>query len=135
MASETLEETNTYAVEWDDDLEVPVFTWKEFVFGETFREISREWEDVIARKDADKYIVNTKGITAHDEEDTQWLAETWIPDLIDRGVQCGAGIFADSAIASMDMEQIETELSAIDPDYEFRVFATEGEAKEWLAEQ
>ncbi len=44
-------------------------------------------------------------------------------------------MYNDSAIASMDMEEIEEQLSSIDPAYEFRVFATDAEAKEWLRKQ
>lgn len=44
-------------------------------------------------------------------------------------------MYADSAIASMEMSKVETQLSSIHPDFEFRVFATDDEAREWLAAQ
>jgi hypothetical protein len=114
---------------------VPVFTWNKYVSGERFRAVAREWESFIEETGAEYYVVNTQNVTAHDAADKQWLAETWIPSLIGHGVECGAGVYADSAIASMDMGRIESQLSAIDPGFEFRVFATDAEAKNWLAGQ
>lgn len=134
-ATTVLEDAQAYTIEWDEGLDVPVFTWDEYTAGETFRKTAREWEAVMERRDADRYIVNTESVTAHEDEDKRWLAETWIPDLIDIGVRRGAGVYADSAIASMEMEEVEETLSSIHPEYEFRVFASDEEAKAWLRDQ
>lgn len=130
-----IEETDVYTIEWDGELDVPVFTWNEYSAGETFRETARKWEAVMEERSVERYIVNTESVTAHEEEDKRWLAETWIPDLVDNGVRRGAGVYADSAIASMEMEEVEESLSAIHPDYEFRVFSSDEEAKAWLKDQ
>ncbi|NGM67569.1 hypothetical protein G6M89_00860 [Natronolimnobius sp. AArcel1] len=135
MATKTLEETDQHTIELDAELDIPIFTYNKYVSGEGLREIASQWEDVIESEGADKYVVNTQSITAHDAEDKQWLAETWIPNLIDHGVRYGAGVFGDSALASMDMEEIEGKLNAIDPSFEYRMFASESEALDWLAEQ
>ncbi len=79
--------------------------------------------------------MNTEAVTAHDDGDRRWPAETWIPDLIGVGVRAGASVYPDSAIAGMDMQSIEEELSSIDERYEFRGFATAAAAREWLASQ
>lgn len=130
-----IEETDVYTIEWDGKLDVPVFTWNEYSAGETFRETARKWETVMEERGVERYIVNTESVTAHEDEDKRWLAETWIPDLVDNGVRRGAGVYADSAIASMEMEEVEESLSAIHPDYEFRVFSSDEEAKAWLKGQ
>jgi len=135
MTVELLEEADAYTVNWDTELDVPIFRWDGFTEGEEFRENSRRWEEIMAERGVDKYIVDTREITAHEDADKQWLAETWIPDLVEQGVRRGAGVYGESTIASMEMEQVEKDLSAIHPDYEFRVFPTEAEAKSWLAEQ
>lgn len=133
--AEVIERTDVQTIEWDDEIGVPVFTWNDYVAGETFRENARRWEAFIEERGADMYIVNTEGVTAHDDDDKRWLAETWVPDLIDKGVRRGAGVYPDSAIASMEMEEVEEQISSIDPDFEFRACASNEEAKEWLADQ
>ena len=130
-----IEDADVYTVEWDEELDIPVFTWDEYTAGETFRETARKWEAVMEERDAEKYIVNTESVTAHEDADKRWLAETWVPDLVDLGVRYGAGVYADSAIASMEMEEVEESMSAVHPDYEFRVFASDEEAKSWLDDQ
>jgi len=128
-----LDEADAYTIEWDPNNEIPVFRWEESVRGEEFREYSRRFQEVMDERGTEKYIVDTRAITAHDDSDKQWLAETWVPELIEQGIRRAAGVYGESAIASMEMEKVEKNLSAIHPDYEFRVFATEEEAKEWLA--
>lgn len=135
MSMELVKETNEQIVEFDGDLGVPVFTWNAFLSGENFRRVAREWESFIAERGVERYVVNTENVTAHDDADKRWLAEEWIPSLIDHGVRAGAGVYADSTIASMEMSEVETQLSSIHPDFEFRVFATDDEAREWLAVQ
>lgn len=134
-AMTVLEDAQAYTIEWDEDLDIPVFTWDEYTAGDEFRETAREWEAVMERRGAERYIVNTESVTAHDDADKRWLAETWVPDLVDIGVRYGAGVYADSAIASMEMEEVEESMSAVHPDYEFRVFPSNEEAKAWLRDR
>lgn len=134
MGREQLEQTDLYTVEWATSADVPVFTWTQFCSGENFRESLRSWEAVMDDHDVQRYLVNTEAVTAHDDEDKRWLAETWIPDLVEMGVHSGAGVYAGSAIAEMDMGRIEEQMSGIDPNYEFRIFDNESDALDWLAE-
>ncbi|GAB3665927.1 hypothetical protein [Halopiger thermotolerans] len=135
MSTELIERTDEYTIELDEEQGVPIFTYNDFVSGEELREIARTWADFIASEGADRYVVNTESISAHDDADKRWLAETWLPNLIEQGVRYGAGVYADSAIASMDMEEIEGQLNAIDPDFEYRIFGSDDDALEWLAAQ
>lgn len=135
MPAETIEDTDEYTVSLDDERGIPVFTYETFLSGEEFRAVANRWEEIVAEQGAERYVVNTQAITAHDDEDKQWLAETWIPKLIDHGVRAGAGVFADSVIANMDMEQIESQLNAIDPGFEYRIFGSEADALAWLSDQ
>lgn len=134
-ATTVLEDADVYTIEWDEGLDVPVFSWDEYAAGEKFRESARQWESVMEQRGVEKYMVNTEAVTAHEEADKRWLAETWVSDLVDIGVRRGAGVFADSAIASMDMEEVEESMSSAHPDYEFRVFPNTEEARAWLRDQ
>ncbi|WP_435176717.1 hypothetical protein [Halorussus sp. AFM4] len=135
MSIETVEETSEYTIEKDTACDIPIFVYNEFASGEALREIADRWAEVIAEEGAEQYLVNTEEIAAHDDTDKEWLADTWVPNLIDRGVRAGAGVYADSTIADMEMERVEEMLSSLDPDFEYRVFGTQEEALDWLAGQ
>ncbi|MCG1002913.1 MULTISPECIES: hypothetical protein [Halobacterium] len=132
---QTLQQTDEHTVAVDDDHGIPVFTYEAHVSGEELRDIAREWADVAFDRGAERYVVNAQAIAAHDDEDKQWLAETWVPNLIENGVHAGAGVYADSAIAKMDNERIEEQLNAIDSGFEYRIFSSNREALSWLADQ
>jgi len=131
---QTIQQTAEHTVELSDS-GIPVFTYEEHVAGEELRDIAREWADVALDHGAERYVVNAQSISAHDEADKRWLAETWVPNLIENGVRAGAGVYADSAIAKMDNERIEEQLNAIDPGFEYRIFASDEAALSWLADQ
>ncbi|SEV84721.1 hypothetical protein [Natrinema salifodinae] len=135
MEKEELERTDEHTIELETELGVPIFTYNAFVAGEQLRTIARRWEAVIEANGVERYVVNTEEFMAHTEEDKQWLAETWIPNLIEHGVRAGAGVYSDSAIASLDMGRIETALNSIDSRFEYRTFGTEADAIAWLREQ
>jgi hypothetical protein len=76
MPVELLEEADAYTAKWDTELGVPIFKWNGFTEGEEFRENARRWEEIMVERGVDKYIVDTREITAHDDADKRWLAET-----------------------------------------------------------
>ena len=135
MPTKVVERTEEYTIELDEELGVPIFTYNQFVSGETLREVALRWADVIETEGVERYVVNTEEFMAHRDEDKRWLAETWIPKLLDLGVRAGAGVYSDSAIASLDMGRIERKINGIDPQFEYRTFGSEADALAWLAEQ
>ncbi|SFR93691.1 hypothetical protein SAMN05216559_1352 [Halomicrobium zhouii] len=135
MSTETVEQTDDYTAEIDGTHGIPIFTYNKYVSGEELRAVARRWAEIVEEENADRYLVNTEEIAAHNDEDKQWLGKTWVPNLIDQGVRAGAGVYADSVISKGDMERIEEKLNAIDPDYEYRTFGSQSKAVEWLAEQ
>ncbi|WP_193570146.1 MULTISPECIES: hypothetical protein [Halorussus] len=135
MSTEVMEQTSEYTIEKDTEHGIPIFVYDEFASGENLREIANRWAEVIEEEGAKQYLVNTEEIAAHDDADKKWLADTWVPGLIDRGVRAGAGVYADSTIADMEMQRVEEMLSSIDPGFEYRVFGTQEEALDWLSDQ
>lgn len=130
-----VEANDVFSIHEDPSTGIPLFRWEEYVTGETFRTSARDWEDYIRREGCQKYIVDTQEVPAHEDSDKEWLAETWVPELIEMGVRRSAGVYRDSAIAKMDVGRIEESLSGIHPDYEFRTFETQAEAYDWLVSQ
>jgi len=135
MSTEVYEDERAHRIEWNQRIDAPEFTWTEYVTGEEFRSSLVSLHEAIAAEGADRYLVDTREITAHDDEDKRWIAETWIPDLVDDGVRYGAGIYPDSAIAEMDMEKIEDQVNQISEQFTFRAFRGRDEAVAWLSEQ
>lgn len=135
METKVVEQTDDYTIELDAELGVPIFTYNRFLSGEELREVALRWAEVIEIVEVERYVVNTEEFMAHRDEDKYWLADTWLPKLIDLGVRAGAGVYSDSAIANLDMGRIETKLNEIDPGFEYRTFGSEADALAWLAEQ
>ena len=135
MSRTVLERSDDYTIERDDESGVAIFTYTQYVSGEQLREVLDEWAAVIEATDVDRYVVNAEAFMAHPEEDKRWIAETWVPRLIDQGVRLGAGVHADSAVARLDMEEIERMVNEVDSDFTYRTFEAESDALEWLAER
>lgn len=133
MSKAVLQDDTAYTIEWDDDIEAVVHTWEEFTSGQEFRDGCEALLDAIKRKNADRILVDTRGIQAHDDRDQEWLEEQWVPRVIDAGVSYAATLIPDSAIAEMDMEELMTELEEYD--YTTMMTADMDEAREWVASQ
>lgn len=132
MEFEQVSKNEVFSVHEDAQTGIPLFRWEDYVTGKTFRMSAREWEEFMLENGVQKYLVDTQEVPAHKEDDKKWLAETWIPELIEEGIRRGGGVYRDSAIAEMDMSRVEDSLSSIHPEYEFRVFKTRGEAYDWI---
>lgn len=135
MSVELLEDTEHHRIEWDDDVGAPVFTWKMHVTGDEFRASLNRLHETIVERGANKYLVDTQEIAAHDDADKRWLSETWIPRLVEDGVRYGAGVYPDSVVAEMDMEKIEAQVNQSAEDYTFKTFGDLDEALRWLGRQ
>jgi len=132
MAPKADVETELYRIEWDDELDAVHYTWTEFASGETFREGANALLDYVRDRGAERVIVDTSGIEAHDDDDQRWLQEEWTPKLIDEGATTVAMVRNESVIAKMDMESFMAEME----DLPYDAFMTDdmAEAREWVAE-
>lgn len=133
MPKQVHEETETYCIEYDSEINTVIFTWKEFVSGDDFQAGSNALLRYFEDKDSSKLIVDTSGIEAHDEEDQQWLQEVWTPKMIEAGLEYDAVVHPDSVIAAMDTEEIMTAME--DLPYEALWTDDKTEAREWMAEK
>lgn len=80
-------------------------------------------------------IVDTSGITAHQDEDEEWLINEWIPKVVDAGVEYAATVHKDSVIAKMDMESFHDQIDDSRPGYTAMITGSMEEAREWIAEK
>jgi hypothetical protein len=135
MSVETVDRSASHTIEWNPEVEALEFAWNQFAKDEQLRTSLDALHEAIATRGADRYLVDTREIQAHQQEDEQWIAETWIPRLIDDGVRYGASVYPESTISDMEMKGIEEEGNSIDDRYTFRAFQDRTRAIEWLGDR
>lgn len=133
MGRETIEEAEQYRLEWDDELDTVLYTWKQFVTDEQFKQGANAILEYFENNDVSKLIVDTSTITAHDEEDQQWLEEEWTPAVIEAGMEYNCVVYPESTIAEMDRKRIQEQLSNLP--YDALWTDSMEEAREWMAER
>lgn len=133
MGRETIEEAEQYRLEWDDELDTVLYTWKQFVTDEQFKQGANAILEHFENNDVSKLIVDTSTITAHDEEDQQWLEEEWTPAVIEAGMEYNCVVYPESTIAEMDRRRIQEQLSNLP--YDALWTDSMEEAREWMAER
>ncbi|MFC7139186.1 hypothetical protein ACFQMA_04955 [Halosimplex aquaticum] len=133
MSAETIEDTKNYTIEWDDDIGAVVFTWDEYVSGQTFRDACEALLDAIKRKNASKSLTDTRGVNAHDAEDQEWLQNDWMPRALDVGLEYSAVVHPDSVISEMDVENM---MDGVEPSGAKPLLTSDmNEAREWIADK
>lgn len=133
MSQQVRVDADTYTIEVDEEIPAIVFRWDEFTSGQAFRDGSNELLEFIRDHDYHKMIIDTSNIKAHDEEDKRWLQETWIPKLIEAGIEYNVSVHADSVISETEMETFVDQ--AQDLPFTYVLADAVDEAREWLAEQ
>jgi len=133
MSSQERIETALYTMEYDAEIDAVVFTWEEFASGNQFRDGANDLLEFIREQNAEKLLVNMRGIKAHDEEDQEWLTEEWVPKIIDAGIEYSVNVHRDSVVSEMDTENLYRDLE--DLEYESLMTDDVEEAREWLAGQ
>jgi len=133
MPQQVEEEGENYRIEWDSQLNAAIFTWTDFVSGEDFQEGANACLEYARKNDFSKIIVDSSGIQAHDDEDTEWLREEWVPAMLDEGVTEFATVHKDSVISEMDVEGMMEELKSLPHD----TYVTKDmeDARDWIANQ
>jgi hypothetical protein len=109
-AAELHDEGEYHTIEIDEELGAVLFTWEAYDSGEPFRNSLSRLHEVLAERDMERY-------------------------LIDDGVRAGASVDPESAVADMDMDEIENSVNAIADGYTFKGFTDPEEARSWLARQ
>ncbi|WEL20506.1 hypothetical protein [Halorhabdus sp. BNX81] len=133
MSERDRRETDLYTVVYDDDIDAVVFYWDEYSTGERFKSGAMDLLEYIKEHDARKLIVNTRGIKAHNEEETEWLQEEWMPKIFEAGIEHSVTVHRDSVISEMDMEEFYEGMEDVDD--ESAMTDDMDEAREWIAEK
>lgn len=133
MPAPIAKSTELYSMEMDPELDAILFRWRKFASGQEYREGMNELLEYVRSKNVSKLIADTSGIKAHQEEDQEWVEETWVPKATDAGLQYCAAVRQDSVIAELDMEDFITRLD--EHDYVLKMTSSVEEAREWISEK
>lgn len=133
MSTSILEAGEAYRMEWDESIGAVVYEWTEFASGEEFRAGANTILEYFRANDVSKLIVDTSGISAHDDDDQDWLEDEWTPAMIDAGMEYNCVVFPESAIAQMDRGRMEERLE--DLPYEALWTDSMEEARRWMQER
>ena len=133
MSETTLSDEEAYTITWDDEIDAILHKWEAFVSGQDFRDGCEDLLETIKDQNATKLLVDTQGIQAHDEEDTAWLMEDWLPRVIDAGVMYSVNVYPESVIAEMEMEDVSEQIS--DTPLTQTMTDDKEEARDWLKQQ
>ncbi|NBD27783.1 hypothetical protein [Paenibacillus glycinis] len=76
---------------WDEAIESVVITWNSFAQGDEFREPLDKMIELAVMKKAKKALFDSSHILVL-AEDTKWLAEEWLPRLLNAGIQYAATV-------------------------------------------
>lgn len=135
MAESVYEADDHYTLKWDSDLNALVHIWEEFAAGDQFRDPLDSLLDAAAEYGTNKYVVDTRALKAHNEEDKAYLADTWVPKALDVGIDTAAVVPSQSAIAEMNANDINEDVDQDDGDFTHRLFPSMDEARDWIQSQ
>ncbi|MFC4807775.1 hypothetical protein [Paenibacillus sp. GCM10023250] len=87
----TYYETDKAHIYWEEDIETVVIRWHAFAKGEEFREPLDKMIELAVMKNAKKALFDSSHILVV-AEDTKWLAEEWLPRLLNAGIHYTATV-------------------------------------------
>lgn len=135
MARETIEETDVYTIQWDDDVGALVHKWDKYAAGDAFRQGCEALLDVVENRNASKLLIDSREISAVNDDDQQWMFEDWVPRTAEAGIEHTATVYQQSTIAEMNMKRIAETVEEFDDLGESHMTSDVTEAREWLADQ
>lgn len=125
-------ESEYASVEWNEDVQVAVLTWKKFAFGDAFRAPCRKALELAVSKGAKKWYSDTTLLGVLRQEDTEWFMGEIVTGMLDHGIEKQALIVPVSVIAKMSLSKAGGK--ADDMGLETKFFDNTADALTWLKE-
>ncbi|MBO7742896.1 hypothetical protein I8J29_01720 [Paenibacillus sp. MWE-103] len=119
--------TDKAHIYWDEAIETVVIRWHAFAKGDEFREPLDKMIELAVMKNAKKALFDSSHILVV-AEDTKWLAEEWLPRLLN------AGIHYTATVNPMRSSAVQADDDLVDPaPLLHHEFAGMCPAVEWLS--
>ncbi|WP_461491200.1 hypothetical protein [Pontibacter sp. HJ8] len=124
-------ETEAIRVSYDEELQLGKGEWKGFVSSDIFRSTALHLLEFVTEHRITRWLSDRSHMTAILQPDQQWMAEEFIPKIIDSPLRRMANVLSSDTFKKMTMEQIIRRKSGLGS-IAFRDFETVAEALEWL---
>lgn len=117
-------------VEYDAEVDTVYTKMTGFARGEEFRSYMEAVIDAVDDTGTNCILADTREQPTLDQEDQDWVIETWGPRAVEHGADCMALIAPEQVVAKMT---VDTVVEESDDELTRRWFETIDEAEEWLA--
>jgi hypothetical protein len=124
-------ETEAIRVSYDEELQLGKGEWKGFVSSDIYRSTALHLLEFVTEHRIMRWLSDRSQMKAIRQQDQQWMAEEFIPKIIDSPLRRMANVLSPDVFKNMDMEQIIRRRSSLG-NIAFRDFETVAEAMEWL---
>ena len=118
-------------IERNDELKCLIQNWKGFAVSEKFREAINASLIQFKQGEEDKIISNTKDFSLVKKEDTDWVAQVIMPQLVQHGLRYMAFVVPSNIFSQLSVDNFKEEAGTV---VNIRYFEDLESAKEWCAE-
>lgn len=124
-------ETEAIRVSYDEELQLGKGEWKGFVSSEVFRSTALHLLEFVVEYRITRWLSDRSHMKAIRQQDQQWMAEEFIPKIIDSPLRRMANVLSSDVVEKRNVEQIIRRSRGLG-NLSFRDFETVAEALEWL---
>lgn len=117
-------------LEYDDDLNCIIQTWKGFFNSEFFKDGVEKTNKLFEqKKPVEKFLVDISQCSVIKKDDTDWAARTAIPKAISNGLKYYGFVLPENIFTQVSLNNFKQELNQ--PSLEIRIFDSIEAAKNW----
>lgn len=118
-------------IHWNPTDQIVMMEWKDFVFGEDFRQALNKGLDIVMDNNAYRWLADLRKLGVLSPADQKWSNEDWFPRAHQGGITRMALVLPERGVAKMGVNNI---MRKVDADtLVTNYFASVEEAYEWLA--
>lgn len=118
---------------WDEGANVVCAQWKDTVEGEPMRRGLEVGLELVALKQSEKWLVDSRTLGSIDPADVKWVNDNWIPRAVDAGLRWMAFVLAKKVVMKLTMKSFMARIN--DRDLSSAYFDDPDEAWGWIRAQ
>jgi hypothetical protein len=125
---------NFLTVHWDQETGCVVMEWKQFAWGERFRQGLDRGLSLLQERGTSLWLADTLRLGPLTAEDKEWVDSDWFPRAVAGGVKKMAIVTPERAVARMSVDSVMAAALSKIADEEFTVqyFMDAAAARLWL---
>ncbi len=118
-------------IERDDQLKCLTQNWKGFATSEKFREGINATLDIFKQGGIEKLISNTKEFSLVKKEDTDWVAQVVVPQMVKHGLHYMAFVVPSNVFSKVSVDNFKEKANKV---VSIRYFEDLNKALEWFTQ-